>query len=83
MVFYTPKPDCFLDGITRRTVINSQRNGYKTIEKKLTLNEISEAEECSTGTAAEVTPVNQIGEDLNYSGELSFGIKAYENEVNK
>ena len=44
---YTPKPDCFLDGITRRTVINlAKEMGVKTIEKKLTLNEISEAEEC-------------------------------------
>ena len=84
---YTPKPDCFLDGITRRTVINLAREmGIETIEKKLTLNEISEAEECFlTGTAAEVTPVSQIGEDLKFiPGELSFNlIKAYENEVNK
>ena len=60
--------------------------GIETIEKKITLNEISEAEECFlTGTAAEVTPVSQIGEDLKFiPGELSFNlIKAYENEVNK
>ena len=60
---HTPTPDCFLDGITRRTVIGlAKARGYKVIERVIMPEEMSKAQECFlTGTAAEVTPVREIG----------------------
>ncbi|MDF1734709.1 MAG: branched-chain amino acid aminotransferase [Minwuia sp.] len=60
---YTPTPDCFLDGITRRTVIAlAKQRGYEIIERRIMPEEMADFEECFlTGTAAEVTPVRQIG----------------------
>lgn len=60
---HTPKPDCFLDGITRRTVIGlAKAKGYDVIERAIMPEEMAEFEECFlTGTAAEVTPVAEIG----------------------
>src|SRR5919199_1484191 len=59
---HTPTPDCFLDGITRRTVIDLARaRGIKVIERALRPEELAKAEEVFlTGTAAEVTPVGEI-----------------------
>ncbi|MGE0151322.1 MAG: branched-chain amino acid aminotransferase [Reyranellaceae bacterium] len=60
---HTPKPDCFLDGITRRTVIDLAKNRQiKVIERAIMPEEMAKASECFlTGTAAEVTPVREIG----------------------
>jgi branched-chain amino acid aminotransferase len=60
---HTPKPDCFLDGITRRTVIGLAKNRQmKVIERAIMPEEMAKATECFlTGTAAEVTPVREIG----------------------
>ena len=60
---HTPTPDCFLDGITRRTVIDlARRRGIKVIERALMPEELGRADEVFiTGTAAEVTPVGEIG----------------------
>lgn len=60
---YTPTPDCFLDGITRRTVIAlAKQRGYEIIERRIMPEEMADFEECFlTGTAAEVTPVREIG----------------------
>src|SRR5690349_3664414 len=62
-VIQTPKPDCFLDGITRRTVIDlAKRRGYKVVERAIMPEELESFEQCFlTGTAAEVTPVSEIG----------------------
>jgi branched-chain amino acid aminotransferase len=62
-VLHTPTPDCFLDGITRRTVIGLARGrGLKVIERAIMPEELSGFSECFiTGTAAEVTPVSEIG----------------------
>ena len=62
-VIHTPKPDCFLDGITRRTVIDlAKRRGYSVVERAIQPEELSGFSECFlTGTAAEVTPVSEIG----------------------
>ena len=61
---HTPVPDCFLDGITRRTIIGiAEKKGFKINERKIKLNELKNFDACFlTGTAAEVTPVSQIGE---------------------
>ena len=78
---HTPTPDCFLDGITRKTVINlAEKLGIKTIERTIMPHEMKDAEECFlTGTAAEVTPVSQIGDNYTFTpSDLSFKlIEAY------
>ena len=64
---HTPIADCFLDGITRRTVIDiAKSKSIKVHERKISPNELSDFEGCFlTGTAAEVTPVSQIDKN-NY-----------------
>ncbi len=61
-VIHTPTPDCFLDGITRRTVIDlAKRRGYQVVERAIWPDELAEAEECFiTGTAVEVTAIGRI-----------------------
>ena len=60
---HTPTPDCFLDGITRRTVMSiARRHQIKVVERAIMPEEMSRAAEVFlAGTAAEVTPVRQIG----------------------
>jgi branched-chain amino acid aminotransferase len=60
---HTPTPDCFLDGITRRTVIDLAGNrGIEVIQRAIRPEEMAQANEAFlTGTAAEVTPVREIG----------------------
>ena len=79
---HTPIPDSFLDGITRREVIKIAKNkGINVIERKIKPDEMKNFLGCFlTGTAAEVTPVSQIGDykftvckmitDLNESYQL-------------
>ena len=59
---HTPTPDSFLDGITRRTIIDiAKSKNIKVIERKITPDELKNFTGCFlTGTAAEVTPVSQI-----------------------
>jgi branched-chain amino acid aminotransferase len=61
-VIHTPDPDCFLDGITRRTVIDlAKKRGYEVIARAIMPDELpSFSEVFLTGTAAEVTPVSEI-----------------------
>ncbi len=65
---HTPTPDCFLDGITRRTVMDLARNaGLKVVERHIKPEEIADADEIFiTGTAAEVTPIGQI-DDMKFT----------------
>ncbi len=60
---HTPLPDCFLDGITRQTVIGMlKERGIAVHERHIRPEELEGFEQCwLTGTAAEVTPVGQIG----------------------
>ena len=60
---HTPTPDCFLDGITRQTVIRLLRDkGVEVVERHIDPAEMEDFEQCwLTGTAAEVTPVGEIG----------------------
>jgi branched-chain amino acid aminotransferase len=64
---HTPTPDCFLNGITRRTVIGlAQDRGFSVRERHIMPGELRDAQEVFvTGTAAEVTPVRSI-DDLHY-----------------
>ena len=59
---HTPIADCFLDGITRRTVIElARRRGLELIERRIMPDELTGFSECFiTGSAAEVTPVSEI-----------------------
>jgi branched-chain amino acid aminotransferase len=61
---HTPTPDCFLDGITRRTVIGlAKKRGVQVIERRIMPEEMSNFSECFiTGSAAEVTPVGEIAQ---------------------
>ncbi len=61
---HTPIPDCFLDGITRRTVIEiAQSKNVNVKERKISPEELPSFEGCFlTGTAAEVTPISKIAE---------------------
>ncbi len=67
-VIHTPIPDCFLDGITRRTVIGlAKARGLEVIERVIMPDELGTFSECFlTGTAAEVTPVSEIGDAITY-----------------
>ncbi|MBJ6987475.1 MULTISPECIES: branched-chain amino acid aminotransferase [unclassified Devosia] len=60
----TPTPDCILNGITRQTVIQLAKDaGYTVTERHMQPEELAEFDECFlTGTAAEVTPVSEVGE---------------------
>jgi branched-chain amino acid aminotransferase len=60
---HTPIADCFLDGITRQTVIGLARTrGIEVVERRILPDELSGFSECFlTGTAAEITPVSEIG----------------------
>ena len=59
---HTPTPDSFLDGITRRCVIDiAKSKGIKVIERKIKPEEMKNFTGCFlTGTAAEITPVSKI-----------------------
>ena len=59
---HTPNADCFLDGITRQTVIAlARRRGIEVAERRIMPDELTSFSECFiTGTAAEVTPVSEI-----------------------
>jgi len=60
---HTPAPDCFLDGITRRTIIDlARQRGIEVIERAIWPEELEGFEQAFlTGSAAELTPVGQIG----------------------
>jgi len=70
---HTPIPDCFLDGITRRSVIALAKQRQIPIhERQITREELPTFEECFlTGTAAEVTPVSEIGPYRFKPGKIS------------
>ncbi len=83
---HTPLPDCFLDGITRRTVIElAKARGIPVIERAIMPEEMGNFEQCFlTGTAAEVTPVSEIAGEIDGKkqqfrftiGEITRGLMA-------
>lgn len=72
-VIHTPKPDCFLDGITRRSVIAlADARQIKVVERVILPEELGTFSECFiTGTAAEVTPVSEIAEHRYKPGQIT------------
>ena len=83
---HTPIPDSFLDGITRRCVIEiAKSKGIKIIERKIKPEEMENFVGCFlTGTAAEVTPVSQI-DKYNFSvcNVIKDLSESYQNLVRK
>ncbi len=75
---HTPTPDCFLDGITRRTVMDLARaRGMRVVERAILPEELGSAQEVFlAGTAAEVTPVRQIAEHHYTPGPVTHALFA-------
>ncbi len=75
---HTPTPDCFLNGITRQTVIGlARKRGYEVIERAIMPEELAKTDEIFvTGTAAEVTPVGQIDEHNFQVGPVTRNLLA-------
>ncbi|MBK1698925.1 branched-chain amino acid aminotransferase [Rhodovibrio salinarum] len=83
---HTPDPDCFLDGITRRTVIGLAHDlGYKVHERAIMPEELAQTDEVFlTGTAVEVTPVREIGQYSFTVGETTRTLlKAFDELVQR
>jgi branched-chain amino acid aminotransferase len=81
---HTPIADCFLDGITRKTVIGlAKARGITINERRIMPEELASFEECFIcGTGAEVTPVSEIGPYRFVPGAISRAlIEAYTQEV--
>ncbi|MGF9762623.1 branched-chain amino acid aminotransferase [Microvirga sp. 0TCS3.31] len=72
-IVHTPIADCFLAGITRRTVIDlAKRRGFEVAEGRIMPDELPSFNECFiTGTAAEVTPVSEIGPHKYQPGNMT------------
>jgi branched-chain amino acid aminotransferase len=72
-VLHTPLADCFLDGITRRTVIDlAKARGVEVHQRRIMPEELSSFDECFIcGTGAEVTPVSEVGSYKFTPGNLS------------
>jgi branched-chain amino acid aminotransferase len=62
-VIHTPLADRFLNGLTRQTVVDlARRRGFEVVERRIRPEELESFSECFiTGSAAEVTPVSEIG----------------------
>ncbi len=70
---HTPTPDCFLNGITRLTIIDLARaSGIKVVERHIKPEEITQASEAFvTGTAAEVLPIGEINGHKYNVGQIT------------
>ncbi|PPR24600.1 MAG: Branched-chain-amino-acid aminotransferase [Alphaproteobacteria bacterium MarineAlpha10_Bin3] len=83
---HTPEPDCFLDGITKRTVSAlAEARGYEIVQRHIMPEELAGASEVFlTGTAVEVTPVREIGEYSFTPGDLTRTLmEDYDAEVRR
>ena len=84
-VIYTPTPDCFLNGITRQTVMDlARRRGVEVVERAIWPEELESFEQFFlTGSAAEVTFVGSAGPWNFEVGDLSRQLaKDYDDLVN-
>ncbi len=70
---HTPTPDCFLNGLTRQTAIKlAEQRQLEVIERAIMPDELATFSECFiTGSAAEITPVAEIGEHIYKPGQIS------------
>ncbi len=85
-VIHTPDPDCFLDGITRRTVIGlAKKRGYQVVERAIMPDELKKTQEVFIcGTAAEVTPIKEISGQMFKPGEITRTLmQDYDAEVRR
>jgi branched-chain amino acid aminotransferase len=75
-VIITPIADCFLNGLTRQTVIDLARaRGFEVVERHIKPEEMTQFAECFiTGSAAEVTPVSEIGDYRFTPGNVSLSL---------
>lgn len=75
-VLHTPRVDHILDGITRQTVIEmAEARGVEVVVRDILPEELADFSECFlTGSAAEVTPVGQVGDQRFTPGELSLSL---------
>lgn len=75
---HTPVPDCFLDGITRQTVVDcAKQRGIAVYERAIPPAELARADEVFlTGTAYEVQPVRAVGDRTFPVGEVTRGLQA-------
>ena len=75
-VIHTPLADCFLDGITRQSVIKlARQKGFEVLERHIEPQELAGFSECFiTGTAAEVTPVSEVGDHRFRPGNISLSL---------
>lgn len=83
---HTPTADCFLNGLTRQTAIElARRHGIEVIERHIQPEELAKATEVFlTGTAAEITPVGEIGAHRFTPGQICKTVMdAYSDEVRK
>ncbi|OWJ68204.1 branched-chain amino acid aminotransferase [Inquilinus limosus] len=83
---HTPTADCFLNGLTRQTAIElARRNGIEVVERHIQPDELAKGTEVFlTGTAAEITPVGEIGPHRFTPGQIcKTMIDAYSVEVRK
>lgn len=84
-VIHTPTPDCFLDGITRRTIIDlAARRQMKVVERPMFPEDLGKSQEMFiVGTAAEVTPIGSVDEHQFIPGEITRVLREdYINLVN-
>ncbi len=83
-VLHTPIADCFLDGITRQTVLELAGDlGIEVQERRIMPDELASFNECFIcGTGAEITPVSEVGPYRFTPGNISRAIlEAYEDAV--
>ncbi len=75
---HTPTPDCYLDGITRRTVMAlAKARGIEVVERHIPVEDLAKASEVFlAGTAAEVTPVRAIGTHNFVPGKITEALLA-------
>lgn len=82
---HTPTPDCFLNGITRQTIIQLARDkGIKVVERHIKPEELADANDAFlTGSAAEVTRVSSVDDKYSYpqASEMTLDLMASYHEL--